>query len=568
MIDNNLKSNRPASLSWFLKSTSRYTYLIVELIIIAIVIRLLGLVQPFVFQALIDRVLPFQRISSLELILYILVGITIFSTILGVLSGLLGTLMANRLTSEMGGRIFNHSLKLPLWILQRFHVGETLARINEIDKVRVFLTNTVSGLILDLLFVMVYVAALLALSPFLTMIVLIMLPLQMMMFGIIGPFLRERLQDSFKAGAKHQSRIVEAYGNTITVKSLGSEELQKDRVSETLDASLFQRWRVAKLNVANGAIGELLNGLSVILVIYFGAQQVFLSELTLGQLIAFHLLAEKVSGPVFSLGTIWEQWQGLRIARLRLGDILNPTAENEPELPKLPAVSNVTLAIKNLTFGYEKDCPILTNLCFNCKPGRPTLIIGESGCGKSTLAKLMSGLYQPWEGRIKYEQHDISKFDAVSVRRRIGYVAQEPILFAGTILENLKMANMDATQEDIHLAVEASASQFINRLPQGFDTEVGERGGDLSGGQRQRIALARSLLTKPDVLVLDEPTSSLDEASAKTVMKTLEELSSTVTVAIITHRPDLVHGNKYVIDLGTAFASGDLEPSNGDTSNG
>ena len=545
----NNKKETLAKLSWFTRSTRRYIHLIFELVVIAIVIRLIGLVQPFVFQTLIDRVLPFQRVSSLQLILLVLIGAIVFSVSLSILSGLLGTLTANRLTSDLGRRIYDHSLKLPLVCTQHFQVGELLARLGEINTVRAFLTGTIADLILDLLFVAIYLSALLSLSPFLTLIVVIFLPLQMLAFGLIGPFLRARMQDSFQASAHHQSRTVEAYGNPTTIKAMGAEDVHQQRVSNSLNNSLFQSWRVAKFNIANTAIGEVLAGLSTILVIYFGAQMVFVSELTLGQLIAFHLIAQKVSGPIFALSTVWEKWQGLRIARTRLGDLLNPLAEHETEKPVLPKVTDAQLQVNQVTFGYEPEIPIFQELDVEFCAGRPTLLIGDNGCGKSTLAKLLCGLYRPWSGSVKIDNLDLANYDAFSVRRTVGYVEQEPILFSGSIRENLLMANVNASENEIDCALAKSESKFVYQMRHGLDTQVGERGQNLSGGQRQRIALARSLLTHPKVLVLDEPTSSLDEDTARSVIRTLMDLSKTVNVIVISHRLELMKADVTTIDL-------------------
>ncbi len=213
------------------------------------------------------------------------------------------------------------------------------------------------------------------------------------------------------------------------------------------------------------------------------------------------------------------------------------------------------MQVDRLCFGYSLENHVLSNVSLNAEPGIPTIIVGDSGCGKSTLAKLLCGFYPPGSGKVALDGHILHQHDPMSVRRHVGYVAQEPMLFAGTVLENLQMANAAASPREIEAALEDSACDFLRRLPDGIDTQVGERGQKLSGGQRQRIALARSLLNKPDVLVLDEPTSSLDEASAKAVMETLQRLARSRTVILITHRPDLIEGEKRIIDLNRLQAS-------------
>ncbi len=517
---------------------------------LAVVLRLLGLVQPFVFQALIDRVLPFERQATLVLIVAVMALTALFSAALGALSAYLGNHMANRLTAELARRIFRHVLNLPLRFLERWQVGETLARVGEIHTVRGFLTGTVSGLVLDAAFAIVYVGALLSISPLLTAVVLIMLPLQVAAFGIIGPLVRKRMQESFVAGSRHQSRLVEAFGNAVTFKALALEEAQENRFQATLEESLRASFRVAKLNIADGAIGHVLKNTSVILIVFLGSRLVFQGAITLGELIAFHLLAEKVSDPIMSLSSVWEKWQRLKVARLRLGDFLEERVETEPARPPLRSKEPISLSVRNLSFGYDPDRPIVRNLSLDIPPGRLTLVIGDSGCGKSTLGKLLGGLYMPDGGTIEANGRALSKHDPRSIRRTICYLPQEPVLFSGTILDNLTMAAPTATDADIARVLAASASdRFVNGLPAGIRTEVGEGGRNLSGGQRQRIALARSLMWDFQVLVLDEPTSSLDAHSAIRVIDTLKSLALGKTLIVITHNPALFGEDADVIDL-------------------
>ncbi|TGQ36548.1 peptidase domain-containing ABC transporter [Mesorhizobium sp. M00.F.Ca.ET.216.01.1.1] len=522
----------------------------VEIVVVAIVLRLLGLVQPFVFQTIIDRVLPFQREATLVLIVVILALTTLFSAGLDALAAFLGNHMSNRLTAELAHRIFRHVLNLPLRYLQQWQVGETLARIQEIDTVRGFLTGTVSGIALDILFAVIYIGALLSISPFLTLIVLVMLPLQIVVFGLIGPFVRRRMQESFLAGSHHQSRLVEAFANAATVKALTSEGVQVERFQETLNTSLLAGFRVAKLNILNSFVGDLLCNGSVILIIFFGSRLVFQNEITLGELIAFHLLAEKVSGPILSLSSIWEQWQGLRVARLRLGDFLNTPAETDTPRPKLLIEGPLHLSLKGLSFGYLPDQAVIRDMTLDIGPNRSTIIVGDSGRGKSTLAKLMSGLYEPDDGYVEANGHKLADCDPRSVRHSIAYLPQEPALFSGSIMDNLLLAKPDATNEEINKALADSASdRFIAQLPDGIHTDVGERGAFLSGGQRQRVALARSLLAGPAALILDEPTSALDAQSAGVVVETLKRLAREKTLIVITHNPSLLGKDANVIDL-------------------
>lgn len=529
-----------ASLSWFTQSTSKYSPLIFELVVITIVLRLLGLLQPFAFQAIIDRVLPFQSEATLTLIVVTLIVATMFSAGLDAVASYLGAHMSNRLVAELARRIFHHVLSLPLRHLERWRVGETLSRISEIDTVRNFLTGTVTGIALDVIFAITYVIALYMISPLLTFIVLVILPIQIIVFTAIGPFIRQRMQETFWAEAKYQSRLVEAFGNTTTLKALASEARHAERFQEALVDSLVAGFRATKLNIANHTLGFVLENASVILVLYFGANLVLKNEITLGELVAFHLLAEKVSGPIMSLSTIWEQWQGLKIARYRLGDILNEIPEDAQPKKQLVLFDAPKLALCDVTFSYGDGEPVLNNVNLEFSPKRLTVIVGESGIGKSTLAKLLCGLYIPDTGQVNADGLDICTFDPLSVRRQVVYVPQDATLFSGTVLDNLLIGRPDATRDDIERALQASASDFvIDQLPNGLQSEVGERGSYLSGGQRQRIALARALMLDPKVLILDEPTSALDSPTEAVIVAALKEFATKKTLIVITHTPDL-----------------------------
>lgn len=524
--------------------------LIAETMVIAVVIRLLGLIEPFVFQTLIDRVLPFQRETSLTVILFVLLITMLIVATLTALISYLGNHMSNRLIADLAGRIFRHVLSLPLPNLQRWPVGETLARIGETDTARGFLTGTMSTAALDLVFSIIYICALLAISPSLTIVVLLSIPLQMIVFAIIGPFLRQRMQKAFLANSHHQSRLVEAFSNITVIKSLAGEERYVSRFENTLGKALDASFSVAKLDIVNGFFGQIFGKIPSILIIFLGSQLVFQNEITLGELIAFHLLANHVFGPIASLASIWEKWQGMRVARIRLGDFLNAATEQDVVKPEIAATPPLTIKMEGVSFSYVLDHPVLENFNAEFTIDRPTLIVGDSGCGKSTLGKLIAGLYKPGSGWVIANGEDIQNFDPRSVRRQIAYLPQEAVLFSGTIRDNLLLAKPDATEEEIMKALQDSASdKVVARLPGGLDAHVGEDGGFLSGGQRQRIALARALLSNPLAMVLDEPTSALDVQAATFISQTLQRLSKEKTLIVITHNPDLLGPNVSKITL-------------------
>lgn len=546
-VDNN---GREIPLSWFTVSLWKYTPLYIELVFLAICLRLIGLVEPFIFQVIIDRILPFQREASLIVVVAIFAAVSLFQMGFEVLSSLLGILTANKVTREFGSRIFDHLFKLPFSHFRKWSVGETMARVGETDTIRNFLVGTTTGVFLDLLFVVIYIGVLLSLSVPLTMIVLIALPLQALVYFAFGPFLRQRLRAQFDAGAKHQTQMVENISGIAAVKALSAEGKMLERLDQTLGNSLFASYRVGVLNIFSDKLTFIIERGVTISIIYVGANLVFAGELTLGQLIAFHLLAEKVTDPIANFSKLWESWQNIKVSRQRLGDIVNSDMEPFNERPKLLPNVEPRLTFEDVDFAYIEGNPILKGFSFEAAPNSLTLIVGPSGIGKSTFGRLASGIDVPSEGKVLLGGENIAKFEPHDVRTNVAYIPQEPYLFSGTLRENLLIGQENATDADINEALRISAADtLVARMPMGLDYHVGERGSALSGGQRQRIAIARSLLKKPKVIILDEPTSALDDVAQRKMAEELERLKATTTLIIITHRPDVFGQPDQIIDF-------------------
>lgn len=529
---------------------SRCTPLYTELVFLAICIRLLGLVEPFILQVIIDRILPFEREATLIVVMAIFAAVSVFHIGFNILSSLLGMLTANRVTRELGSRIFEHLFRLPYSHFRKWPIGETIARVRETDTIRTFLIGTTTGVFLDLLFVVIYLGVLFALSPLLMAIVLVSLPLHAFVYLIFGPFLRRRLRVQFDAGAKHQSRMVEHIGGIAAVKALSAEDKMLNGLDETLHGNLEAGLSVGRLRIASNNLIYAVSQTLTILIIFVGARQVFAGELTLGQLIAFHLIAEKIASPIKNFSGLWEKWQNIKISRQRLGDILMSRPEAFGALPRLPDRTEPELHFDRVWFEYQTGAPILTDFSFTAKARTLSLVIGPSGIGKSTFGRLASGIETPTKGIITLGGHDIASHEPHDVRTKIAYVPQEPYLFSGTVRENLSLNVEGVSDARIFDVLRiAAADSMVQRLPLGLDTQVGERGAALSGGQRQRIAMARSLLNDPKVLILDEPTSALDNAAQAQMIAEIERLKKSMTVIVITHRPDVFAAPDQVVDF-------------------
>ncbi|MDR5876027.1 peptidase domain-containing ABC transporter [Halomonas sp. CUBES01] len=538
------------ALSWFGKTLWKFTPLYIELIFLAICLRLIGLVEPFIFQVIIDRILPFQREASLLVVAAIFVAVSLFQLGFEVLSDLLGLLLANRVTRELGARIFDHQFKLPFGHFRKWSVGESMARVGETDTIRAFLVGTTTGVLLDVVFVFIYIGVLFTLSVPLTLIILVALPIQFLIYFGFGPFLRRRLRAEFDAGAQHQNQMVESIAGIDSIKALSAEKKVLERLDKTLHASLNASYRVGLLQIWSSKLLFVIQQAITISIIYFGAQSVFAGEMTLGQLIAFHLLAGKVTEPIERFSGLWEEWQNVRVSRQRLGDIVNSPMEPFSTLPRLPTKIEARLEFRDVEFHYAPASPVLRHFNFCAEPNTLTLVVGPSGIGKSTFGRLASGIDVPDSGEVLLGGENIAQYEPHDVRTRIAYVPQEPYLFAGTVRQNLTLGDDEASDEAIERALRISAAdQLVAQLPEGLDTDVGERGSGLSGGQRQRIAIARSLVRGPKVIILDEPTSALDAQAQRQMAAELHKLKHETTLIIITHNPNIFGDSDQTVDF-------------------
>ena len=539
-------------INWFVEAIHKYRYLLGEVLVASFFLQLFALVSPLFFQVVIDKVLSSRTLSTLDVIVIGLVAISLFDTILGVLRTYLFAHTTNRIDVELGARLFRHLLALPISYFQARRVGDSVARVRELENIRNFLTSSALTLVIDLFFTFVFLAVMFLYSPLLTAIVLGAFPFYIGISVAATPLFRERLDEKFKRGAENQAFLVESVTGVETLKAMAVEPQMQRRWEQQIAGYVSASFRVISLgNVASQTV-QLINKLVIAAILYFGAKLVMNGTLTIGELVAFNILAGRVSTPVLRLAQMWQDFHQARLSVARLGDILNTPAEPtfSPGRAALPAIRG-DVVFDHVTFRYRIDGPeVLHDVSFNIPAGQVVGIVGPSGSGKSTLAKLVQRLYVPESGRVLVDGVDIAMVDTTWLRRQLGIVLQENILFNCSIRDNIALSQPSAPIEQVIAAATlAGAHEFILELPEGYDTVVGERGSSLSGGQRQRIAVARALLCKPRILIFDEATSALDYESERIIQHNMAKIADGRTVFIVAHRLSTVRFADRILTL-------------------
>ena len=481
-----------------------------------------------------------------------LVTISVFETVLAILRTYVFAHTTNRIDVELGARLFRHLLALPMAYFQARRVGDSVARVRELENIRNFLTSSALTLVIDLLFTFVFLAVMYFYSPLLTWVVLGSLPFYVAISAAATPLFRRRLDEKFKRGAENQAFLVESITGVETLKAMAVEPQMQRRWEEQLAGYVAASFRVLSLgNTASQAV-QLVSKVVTAAILYFGAKLVIEGDLSVGELVAFNILASRVSAPVLRLAQMWQDFHQARLSILRLGDILNTTAEPTymPGRARLPAIRGA-VRFDHVTFRYRIDGQeVLHDITFDVPAGQTVGIVGPSGSGKSTIAKLVQRLYVPESGRVLVDGMDLAIADPAWLRRQIGVVLQENVLFNRSVRDNIALADPAMPMERIIDAARlAGAHDFILELAEGYDTVVGERGSTLSGGQRQRIAIARALVGNPRILIFDEATSALDYESERIIQENMKAIARGRTVLVIAHRLSTVRSADRIVTL-------------------
>lgn len=523
---------------WFVPELLKHKRIWQEILLASLVIQLLALAMPLFTQTIIDKVVVHRTQSTLVVIIIGMTAFVVFSAILSWLRQYLVLHTGNRVDAVLGSAVFERLFKLPPMYFQHRPTGVISARLHGVETIREFIASTAVTLILDLPFLLIFVAIMFYYSVALTTIVLGILAVIVITSLLVAPVFQKRLAEQFQMGARNQAFITEYVSGMETVKSLQLEPQLNSRYRGYLATALTAGFATKQLANTYNSFSQMLEQVMTLLVLGVGAWMVMHdTAFTIGMLVAFQMFASKVSQPMLRLVGLWQQFQQAHLSVQRLGDLMNAPTEPYSLQPRRLNAGQGGIDIEGLAFRYSDKLPLLyKNLHAEIQPGQTVAIMGPSGSGKSTLAKLLQGFYQPTEGRIKIDGVDIANLSANELRSHFGVVPQETTLFSGTILDNLQMANPQASFEHIVAACKlAEINSAIEALPEGYQTEIGERGAGLSGGQRQRIAIARALLKRPRILVFDEATSALDGPTAEQFAKTINALHGKATMLFITH---------------------------------
>jgi len=536
---------------WFIPQFVRYRKLIGEVLLITCTLNLLGLASPLLFQNVIDKVLAHNSLTTLNVLAIAFVAVSVWEAMFGWIRTRVYAETSQKIDVELGARAFRHLLALPLTYFEHRRVGDTVTRVRQLETIREFLTNASLSVLVDPVFTIVFMIAMIVYSPALFGIVALSLVGYVAVSVAITQPLRARIEEKFERGSASNALLTESVGGIQTIKASAVEPQWQDSWERQLAAYSAASLRATTLSSTGSQAVELISKLTFAAILFFGAKMVIAGGMTVGALVAFNMFAQRVSGPVIRMASIWQDFQQVRISIERLGDVLNHPVERQGDSKLDMPPMRGAITFDNVRYRYAADAPpAIDGISLMVPAGMSLGIVGSSGSGKSTLTKLLQRLYTADSGRVMVDGVDVAQADPAWLRRHIGVVLQENILFNRTIRENIALASPAMPFERVMRAAQlAGAHEFIMQQPHGYDTPIVERGINLSGGQRQRIAIARALVTDPRILILDEATSALDAESEEIIRTNLRAIARGRTVLIIAHRLSAVRDCDRIIAL-------------------
>ncbi|QUS35689.1 peptidase domain-containing ABC transporter [Falsirhodobacter algicola] len=529
---------QPFSLRWFMPEILRQRRLLLDVAVAVVVLYGLGLASPIFFQLVIDKVLVHESYSTLYMLSIGIVGALIFDAAFVFLRRYLLIHATNRIDIRVATRTFRHLMDLPITFFEGGTAGTLVKHMQQASRIREFLTGRLFLTLLDAMSLFVFVPVLFFYSAKLAALVLLFSAAVALIVALmVGPF-RRRLNALYDAEGRRQSLLVETIHGMRTVKSLAMEPLQRKVWDERSARTVTTRFEVEKISTAAQAVTGFMEKLMGVAIVGFGALAVFSGDMTIGALVAFNMLAGRVSGPLTQIVTMVHEYQEVTLSVRMLGEVMNQPVERQDRSAGLRPPIAGPIEFEDVTFAYRPDLPLaLDKVSFTVGAGSILGLVGRSGSGKTTVTRMIQGLYPPQRGIVRIGGHDLREIDLNHLRQNVGVVLQDNFLFRGTVRENIAAARPSAPFDDIVAAARlAGAEEFIQQLPRGFDTMIEENGANLSGGQKQRLSIARALVTDPRILIFDEATSALDPESEAIVRDSIRDIARGRTVIIVSHR--------------------------------
>ena len=530
-------ANQPFSLKWFIPEIRKQWISFFDVAVAALFIHLIALVVPLYFQIVIDKVLVNSAIQTLQVLTIGICIALIFDALLGYLRSYLLLHATSKIDIRVATRTFGHLLKLPMNFFEQSTAGVLTKHMQQTGQIREFLTGRLFLTLLDSTALLIFLPVLLFYSIKLTVVVLLFsLALAINIGVLLGPY-RRRLEALYEAEGNRQAKLVETIHGIQTVKALSMEPVQRKHWDQSSAEAVAMQFNVGKISITATTVSKLLEKLLTVVIVWFGATLVIGKDISVGELVAFQMIAGRVTGPLVALVGLVHSYQQCALSVRMLGTVMNRPAEAGIGQGLRPPIQG-HMEFENVGFSYAPTLPpALNGVTFQIPAGKVVGVVGRSGSGKTTLTRMMQGMHQPQSGIMRIDKLDLRELDISHVRQNIGVVLQDNFLFRGTVRENIAMAKPNCSfQEIIYVAKMAGASEFIERLPQSYDTLLEENGSNLSGGQKQRLAIARALLKDPRILIFDEATSALDPESEAIVQKNLKVIAQGRTVILVSHR--------------------------------
>ncbi len=538
-LDISTEPQKKSTFAQYVPLLMKHRRSMIKILAASLVIQAFALISPKVFQVIIDKVLVNRAIDTLEVVALVLIAMAIYEPVMHFIRSTLFSHLSSCLSSEMLSQIYRHLLFLPMSFFQKMQSGNLMARLRELDHVRNFLAGSALMSVVDLMFLSVFLGVMFLYSKSLAWVVLATVVIIFIVWLLIAPFFQKRVEKSYQIHADNVGFLTESVTGIETIKSTATNAHFKQGWQERLSVELLAGLRMKLFAIIASQGVVLIQKLSTAVILWIGTTLVMTNKLSVGELVAFNMLASHVTLPILRIAQLWQDLQQSRTALKRLGIILDAKKETTLSAGK-SSLTHIEgrLCFKQVSFRYADNTrEILTKLSFDLEAKTCLGITGQSGSGKSSISKLIQKLYKPQSGQILIDDVDLTMADTATLRRQLGIVLQENRLFNATIRENIIVSNPCVSEEKFNEAVQLSGvDRMVSSMDNGFNTEAGEQGSKLSGGQKQRVAIARALINDPSIVIFDEATSALDYESEQVVLECIQKIKAQRTLIIISHR--------------------------------